>query len=76
MVDVHSTQAPAARACPMPPPAAAHPHLHKYTCVDGVVELNTLFLIARRQLPWRPARKLCSWLYWGSFIPMRCILVR
>lgn len=34
-----------------------------------------MFLIARRQLPWRPARKLCSWLYWGSFLPMRCILV-
>lgn len=52
----------------------AHPHLHWYTCVDGIVELNTMFLIARRQLPWRPARKLCSWLYWGSFLPMRCIL--
>lgn len=52
----------------------AHPHLHWYTCVDGIVELNTMFLIARRQLPWRAARQLCSWLYWGTFIPMRCIL--
>ncbi|KAI7844909.1 hypothetical protein COHA_001557 [Chlorella ohadii] len=52
----------------------AHPHLHWYTCVDGIVELNTMFLIARRQLPWRAARKMCSWLYWGTFIPMRCIL--
>lgn len=33
-----------------------------------------MFLIARRQLPWRAARQLCSWLYWGTFIPMRCIL--
>ena len=60
----------------LPPPPAAHPHLHWYTCVDGIVELNTMFLIARRQLPWRAARKMCSWLYWGTFIPMRCILVR
>lgn len=43
-------------------------------CVDGIVELNTLFLIARRCAPWRPVRTLCSWLYWGSFIPLRCIL--
>lgn len=49
-----------------------HPHLHWYTCVDGLVELNTFFLIARRQ--WRTQRKLFSWLYWGSFFPLRMLL--
>jgi hypothetical protein len=41
-----------------------HPHLHWYTCVDGLVELNTFFLIARRQWHSRAARKLfrCGWL--------------
>ncbi|KAI3425329.1 hypothetical protein D9Q98_009093 [Chlorella vulgaris] len=51
-----------------------HPHLHWYTCVDGLVELNTFFLIARRQWHSRAARKLFSWLYWSSFLTMRMVL--
>ncbi|EFN53634.1 expressed protein [Chlorella variabilis] len=50
------------------------PHLHWYTCVDGLVELNTFFLIARRQFRSRTTRKVFSWLYWASFLSMRMVL--
>ncbi|KAL4438481.1 hypothetical protein ABPG77_000129 [Micractinium sp. CCAP 211/92] len=49
-----------------------YPHLHRYTCIDGLVELNTFFLIARRQ--WKPLRKFFSLAYWGSFVPMRLVV--
>ena len=51
--------------CLSPPPPSTSPP-------PGTVELNTFFLIARRQ--WRPVRTLASWLYWGTFIPMRLLL--
>lgn len=41
-----------------------HPHLHWYTCVDGLVEINTFLLIARRSTRSPRLRRLCSWLYW------------
>jgi hypothetical protein len=46
-----------------------HPQLGTYTCWDGLVEINTLFLIARRQL--RTGRQLFGWLYWATFFPLR-----
>lgn len=44
----------APRPC-TPAPTHTRTHLHRYTCIDGLVELNTFFLIARRQ--WHPLRK-------------------
>ncbi|KAL4431312.1 hypothetical protein ABPG75_006568 [Micractinium tetrahymenae] len=49
-----------------------YPHLHTYTCIDGLVELNTFFLIARRQC--HSLRKFFSLAYWGSFVPMRLVV--
>lgn len=39
---------------------------------DGLCELNTLFLIARRQ--WRSLRTPFSVAYWITFFPMRIFL--
>ena len=39
---------------------------------DGLCELNTFFLIARRQ--WKSQRTLFSAIYWASFFPMRIFL--
>jgi hypothetical protein len=41
-----------------------------YTCLDGLVEVNTFFLIARRQSPVR-VRAPLTWLYWATFVPLR-----
>lgn len=49
-----------------------YPHLARYTCWDGICEINTFFLIARRQ--WKSLRKPFSFLYWLTFIPMRILL--
>ncbi|PRW45451.1 GTP-binding chloroplastic [Chlorella sorokiniana] len=49
-----------------------HPSLGVYTCYDGLIEWNTLFLIARRQFP-RFYRQL-NFLYWATFYPMRLVL--
>lgn len=46
-----------------------YPHLARFTCWDGLVELNTLCLIARRQL--RFGRGVTGPLYWASFFPLR-----
>jgi hypothetical protein len=39
---------------------------------DGLCEINTFFLIARRH--WKPLRPLFSFLYWVTFVPMRTAL--
>ena len=56
----------------MPRPTA-HCLNHCSSCVqDGITELNTFCLIARRQ--WRSCRRLFSWLYWITFALMRMVL--
>lgn len=42
-----------------------------YTCIDGLCEINTFFLIARRQ--WPKLRGAMDWMYWITFIPSRTI---
>ncbi|KAK9826081.1 hypothetical protein WJX81_000287 [Elliptochloris bilobata] len=49
-----------------------HPAFANFTCWDGITELNTFFLIARRQ--WHSQRNLMHWLYWATFVPMRLVL--
>lgn len=49
-----------------------HPQLGTFTCWDGLVEINTFFLIARRQL--RTGRQLFRCLYWATFLPLRLAL--
>ncbi|KAL3161784.1 hypothetical protein ABBQ38_008878 [Trebouxia sp. C0009 RCD-2024] len=46
--------------------------LHHLTCWDTIVEINTFFLIARRQLP--SCRRLMHWAFWISFFPLRMVL--
>lgn len=43
-----------------------------FTCWDGLCEINTFFLIARRQ--WKPLRRPLSVLYWATFFPLRIFL--
>lgn len=45
---------------------------HTYTCLDAVVEINTFFLIAKRQWPF--LRQVMHWAYWTSFFPLRMVL--
>lgn len=47
-------------------------HLATYTCWDGICEINTFFLIARRQ--WKSVRRPFTILYWATFFPMRIFL--
>lgn len=52
-----------------------HPQLGQYTCWDGLVEWNTLFLIARRQCSTNSrAFRLFNAAYWVSFYPVRVLL--
>lgn len=46
--------------------------LHRYTCWDAIVEINTFFLIARRQF--QSQRALMHWAYWITFFPLRMVL--
>lgn len=39
---------------------------------DGLCEINTFFLIARRQ--WKSVRRLFTVLYWTTFFPLRTFL--
>ena len=48
------------------------PGFHHYTCWDAIVEINTFFMIARRQFP--AQRKVLHWVYWVSFFPLRMVL--
>ena len=45
---------------------------HKYTCLDAVVEINTFFLIGKRQWPFLRQAMHCA--YWASFFPLRMVL--
>ena len=45
---------------------------HTYTCLDAVVEINTFFLVAKRQWPF--LRQTMHWAYWISFFPLRMVL--
>jgi hypothetical protein len=47
-------------------------HLALFTCWDGICEINTFFLIARRQ--WKTLRRPLSFLYWATFFPLRIFL--
>ncbi|EIE22654.1 hypothetical protein COCSUDRAFT_47639 [Coccomyxa subellipsoidea C-169] len=49
-----------------------YPAFARFTCWDGITEINTFFLIARRQFP--ALYKPLHYAYWISFIPMRLIL--
>lgn len=49
-----------------------HPQLGRYTCMDGLIEWNTFFLIARRQFP--RCYRAFNFLYWATFYPMRLAL--
>lgn len=49
-----------------------HPEFAHFTCWDGIVEINTFFLIARRQ--WKAQRKFMNYCYWATFLPMRLVL--
>lgn len=49
-----------------------YPEFGSFACLDGMVELNTFFLIARRQ--WPSWASLHTTLYWCSFVPMRMVL--
>jgi len=43
-----------------------------YTCWDGLCEINTFFLIARRQFP--KLKDTMDLMYWVTFIPTRTII--
>ena len=43
-----------------------------FTCWDGLTELNTWFLVLRRQ--WSQHRQLWDGLYWVTFIPQRLVM--
>jgi hypothetical protein len=49
------------------------PEFANFTCWDGLTEINTFFLVARRQLP--EQFQLLNALYWITFIPFRCALL-
>ncbi|CAK0782861.1 hypothetical protein CVIRNUC_006056 [Coccomyxa viridis] len=49
-----------------------NPAFSHFTCWDGITEINTFFLIARRQT--RNFHRAFHWAYWLSFIPMRLIM--
>lgn len=49
-----------------------YPEFGLYTCLDGLAEVNTYFLIARRQ--YKQWATVCDVLYWVTFVPFRIIL--
>ena len=49
-----------------------HRDFGHFTCWDGLTELNTWFLVVRRQ--WSYQRSLMNSLYWLTFIPLRLVL--
>ncbi len=48
------------------------PEFGVYTCLDALAEVNTYFLIARRQ--YKQWAGVCDVLYWVTFIPFRLVL--
>lgn len=51
-----------------------YPHLGLFACLDGSVEINTFFLIARRQVSCPMWARVHSALYWITLIPMRLVM--
>ena len=49
-----------------------HRQFGTFTCWDGLTELNTWFMIVRRQ--WGRHRQLMNRLYWLTFIPQRLVM--
>lgn len=49
-----------------------YPEFGLYTCLDGLAEVNTYFLIARRQ--YKQWATVCDVLYWATFVPFRIVL--
>ena len=43
-----------------------------FTCLDGLAEFSTFFMIARRY--WRSRRLLMNRLYWFTYVPVRLVL--
>jgi len=50
-----------------------HPEDARFTCLDGLVELSTFFMIARRHCSGRLSAA-CNVLYWASTIALRFVL--
>jgi hypothetical protein len=48
------------------------PEVAIFACLDGLTEINTFFLIARRQ--WKSQRVVLTAMYWSTFIPIRLML--
>lgn len=46
----------------------------KYGAMDGMVELNTFFLVARRSLPVKSLQPLCNVLYWATYPMFRLFM--
>mmetsp|Transcript_7954 Transcript_7954/g.29416 ORF Transcript_7954/g.29416 Transcript_7954/m.29416 type:complete len:228 (+) Transcript_7954:268-951(+) len=53
--------------------ALRHPETAFFTCLDGLVELNTAFLVLRRQLPYGISHAF-NVMYWITFFPLRFCL--
>ena len=49
-----------------------NPEFAKYTCLDGLTEINTFFMVLRRQTKF--ARTLMHRCYWFTYIPLRLVL--
>ena len=49
-----------------------NPEFAKYTCLDGLTEINTFFMVLRRQTKF--ARTLMHRCYWVTYIPLRLVL--
>jgi hypothetical protein len=49
-----------------------HKEFSSFTCLDGLTELNTFFMIARRC--WSSQRLLMHRMYWITYVPLRLIL--
>lgn len=68
IITVHHVITLALLSHPLRYPVDAH-----FTCLDGLVEISTFFLIARRHCKGLLS-KACNWLYWGTTIALRFML--
>ena len=44
----------------------------RYTCLDGLTEINTFFMVLRRQSSF--ARATMHKLYWATYVPLRLVM--
>ena len=49
-----------------------NPKFAKYTCLDGLTEINTFFMVLRRQSSF--ARATMHKLYWATYVPLRLLM--